>query len=135
MYAPQVFHGTRTDVTVPESSTARTGPAGRARAGELLSGTSEAGSTSATYWSPAITFRPIPLALTARISLPRVLARDTIGASRRWRNPACSTTAANESAPSTNQTVVRKARHPASEKSWSIASLPVLLTKPVAIEP
>ena len=59
-----MFHGTRTEVTVPESSTARdsTWGASPRRANSLRN--IRAGRTSATYWSPAITLRPMPLALT-----------------------------------------------------------------------
>ena len=41
--------------------------------------------------------------------------------------------AANDSAARTSQTVVSRLAIPPREKSWSIAALPVLLTKPVAI--
>ena len=44
-------------------------------------------------------------------------------------------TAAKDSAPSTSQTVVSMLAIPPRENSSSIASLPVLLTKPVAIAP
>ena len=43
--------------------------------------------------------------------------------------------AANESAARTSHTVVRRLDMPPREKSWSIAALPLLLTKPVAIAP
>src|SRR6266550_5312606 len=70
MYAPHVFQGTSTDVTVPESSTARDSTSGaiprRANSFRYI----RAGRTSATYWSPAMTFRPMPLRFTARMSPP-----------------------------------------------------------------
>ena len=65
-----MFHGTSTEVTVPESSTALRQHLGRQPAPLELLAEHPAGRTSATYWSPAITFKPIPLALTARIRLP-----------------------------------------------------------------
>src|SRR5439155_2469040 len=52
MYAPHVFQGTSTEVTVPESSTARESTSGasprRANSFRYI----RAGRTSATYWSP-----------------------------------------------------------------------------------
>src|SRR6478735_1120664 len=133
MYAPQVFHGTSTEVTVPESSTARlsTWGASPRRANSVRN--VRAGSTTATYWSPAITFRPIPLLLTAATSDPRRLVRDTIGSSRRWRKPACSMTAANDRAPSTSQIVVSRLAIPPRVKRSSMGATPELLTNPVAI--
>ena len=94
-----------------------------------------AGRTSATYWSPAVTFSQIPLALTARIRLPRDFARVTIGRRSRSRKPACSRIAANAIAASTSQTVVSRLAIPPREKSASISSTPLWLTKPVAIAP
>src|SRR4030095_1106052 len=87
MYAPQVFHGTSTDVTVPESSTARDSTCGARPRLENSPRNMRAGSTSATYWSPATTFSPTPLELTARISEPRRLVLVTIGSRIRCRNP------------------------------------------------
>src|SRR4051794_22223427 len=78
MYAPHVFHGTSTDVTVPESSTARESTSGARPRRANSPRKARAGRTSATYWSPAITFIPTPLAFTARISRPRERARATI---------------------------------------------------------
>ena len=77
MYAPQVFQGTRTEVTVPESSTARERTSGARPRRANSSRNMRAGRTSATYWSPAMTLSPTPLLFTARISWPRVRARVT----------------------------------------------------------
>jgi hypothetical protein len=51
----------------------------------------------------------------------------------RSRNPACSITAPNDSAPSTSQTVVSMPAIPPLEKRSSTAGTPVLLENPVAI--
>lgn len=128
-----MFHGTRTEVTVPESSTARDSTCGASPRRANSPRNMRAGSTTATYWSPATTFSPIPLALTAPISEPRRLTRSTIGASSRWRKPACSSTAANDSAPRISQTVVSRLAIPPRENRSSIGSTPELLTKPVAM--
>ena len=70
MYAPHVFHGTSGEVTVPESSTARLSTSGASPRRSNSSRNIRLGRTSATYWSPAVTFRLIALAFTARIRLP-----------------------------------------------------------------
>jgi hypothetical protein len=86
------------------------------------------GRTTATYWSPATTFRPTPLALPDAINWPRDLALFTTGCNSCSRNPACSRIAANDKAARTSQTVVSKLAIPPREKSWSIPEKPVLLT-------
>src|SRR3954451_5475661 len=58
MYAPHVFHGTSTDVTVPESSTARDSTCGASPRRSNSPVNMRAGSTSATYWEPAMTASP-----------------------------------------------------------------------------
>src|SRR5215211_5962712 len=116
MYAPHVFHGTSGDVTVPESSTARLSTCGASPLRRNSSRYIRAGRTSATYWSPAVTLRPIPLEFTASMRLPRDLARVTIGRSSRSRKPACSRIAANAIAASTSQTVVSRLAIPPREK-------------------
>ena len=82
-----------------------------------------------------MTLSPMPLRLTARISRPRVRARATIGRSSRSRKPACSSTAANDRAPSTSHTVVSRLAIPPRENNSSMTSFPVLLTNPVAMAP
>ncbi len=135
MYAPQVFHGTSGEVTVPESSTARLSTCGARPLRRNSSRNIRAGRTSATYWSPAATLSPIALEFTARIRLPRDLALVTTGCRSRSRKPACSRIAANAIAASTSHTVVRRLAIPPRENSASIGSIPLLLTKPVAIAP
>ena len=69
------------------------------------------------------------------ISVPRRLARATIGASSRCRKPACSMTAAKDSAPRISHTVVNMLAMPPRENSSSTFGAPLLLTKPVAMAP
>ena len=64
MYAPQLFHGTSGDVTVPESSTARDSIRGASPRLANSRGRSRLGMTIATYWSPAMMFRPMQVAMT-----------------------------------------------------------------------
>ena len=91
------------------------------------------GITTAMYWSPARMFRPIAVAATVRISFVAERARATTGRMRRSRKPACSMTAAKLSAPRMSQTVVSMLDMPPRENKLSMASFPLVETKPVAI--
>ena len=132
MYAPQLFHGTSGEVTVPASSTVRDSMRGAIPRFSNSARYTRLGMTIATYWSPAMTFRPMQVPITAAIRRPVDLAPARMGRMRRSRNPASSMIAAKERAPSTSQIVFSIDAMPPREKSASIVSLPVLDTKPVA---
>src|SRR3981081_294866 len=106
MYAPQLFHGTSGDVTVPESSTVRDSIRGASPPRAKASLQARLGSTSDPYWSPAITFNPKHVPTTVAISHPADFARATTGEMSRSRKPAASMTAAKLSAPKISHTVV-----------------------------
>ena len=91
--------------------------------------------TMATYWSPAMMFRPMQVPITEAIRRPVDLALVTMGRTRRSRKPASSMIAAKDRAPSTSQIVFSIDAMPPREKSASIVSLPVDDTKPVASAP
>jgi hypothetical protein len=132
MYAPQLFQGTSGDVTVPASSTVRDSIRGAIPRFANSARYTRLGMTMATYWSPAMTFSPIAVPMTAAISRPVERAAARTGRISRSRNPACSITAAKDRAPSTSQIVLSIDAIPPREKSASIVSLPVCDTNPVA---
>src|SRR5262249_60881341 len=70
MYAPQEFHGIRTDVTVPESSTTRESTHGLYLRRLNSRRNVRAGRTIAMYWSPAMMFRPMAVPMTVATSFP-----------------------------------------------------------------
>ena len=99
---------------MPESSTARDSTCGASPRLANSPRNIRAGRTSATYWSPAITFRPTPLRVDRERSATRAPgARDDRLEQPLRGSPACSITAANESAPSTSQIGGQQAGHAA----------------------
>ena len=133
MYAPQLFHGTSGEVTVPVSSTVRDSMRGRAPGGRTRLDT-RLGRTSATYWSPATTLRPMAVPATELIRARSEWATRTSGAMSRLRKPASSMIAAKHIAPRMSHTVVSMLAMPPRENRSSIVALPLTETKPVASE-
>ncbi len=88
--------------------------------------------TMATYWSPAMMFRPMQVATTEAMSRPVDFAPARTGRMSRSRKPASSMIAAYDRAPRTSQMVNSIDDIPPREKSASIVSFPLSSTNPFA---
>jgi len=99
MKAPQEFHGTSGDVTVPLSAASRDRFVGARPRLANSARKMRDGSTRAMYWSPATTFSPKPQANTVRNSRPVPRAAPIIGFTSRPIRPNSSSNAPSVTAP------------------------------------